>query len=79
MGICCCSLDLQINSHEAQVLQIEYASSANRKQPCQIVFRRWLPETQLASALGKRVWKSSSPTHSGVTVMRTMEEIIVRS
>ena len=26
-------------------------------------------------ALGKRVWKSSRPTHSGVTVMRTMFEI----
>jgi hypothetical protein len=30
-------------------------------------------------ALGKRVWKSSRPTHSGVTVMRTMLEIIVPS
>ena len=24
------------------------------------------------NALGKRVWKSSNPTHSGVTVIRTM-------
>lgn len=29
------------------------------------------PHAQLASALGKRVSKSSKPTHSGVTVMRT--------
>lgn len=43
---------------------------------------RWLRMTsafQLASALGKRVSKSSRPTHSGVTVMRTIEEISVRS
>jgi len=34
---------------------------------------------QLASALGKRVWKSSRPTHSGVMVIRTIEEIMERS
>lgn len=28
-------------------------------------------------ALGNRVWKSSNPTHSGVTVTRTIEEIIL--
>jgi hypothetical protein len=34
--------------------------------------------TQPASALGKRVWKSRRPTHSGVMVMRTTEEIKLR-
>ncbi len=32
-----------------------------------------------ASALGKRVWKSSNAAHSGVMVMRTMPAIMVRS
>ena len=30
MGICCCLLDPQTNSHEAEVLLIERLSSANR-------------------------------------------------
>ena len=34
---------------------------------------------QPANALGNRFWKSSRPTHWGVIVMRTIEEIIVRS
>lgn len=31
---------------------------------------------QSGRALGKRVWKSRRPTHSGVIVMRTMDEIM---
>ena len=34
---------------------------------------------QPASALGKRVWKSSKPTHWGMIVTRTMLAIIPRS
>jgi len=34
---------------------------------------------QPANALGYLVLKSSSPTHSGVTVIRTIDVIIVRS
>jgi len=37
------------------------------------------PHHQDDRALGKRVWKSSRPTHSGVTVIRTMFEIMLRS
>lgn len=36
-------------------------------------------EPQPASALGKRDLKSSSPTHSGVIVIRTIDEIIPRN
>jgi hypothetical protein len=35
--------------------------------------------THAERALGKRVWKSRTPTHSGFTVMRTMLGTIPRS
>jgi hypothetical protein len=63
-----------------RTVSLEWATPFTCARPTDAASPKFEPlQPQLASALGKRVWKSSRPTHSGVTVIRTIEVTSVRN